>query len=303
MHSFLRVLKYSYKTLLTQVLWKTEFDSRYHFGSACQEFWSLRTVRSNRLLESFCVYSLIFHVGGRNTINFRFKMKWQQLRSVRLRLKAAKSICRSFRFHSCYQPVIPICFLQLPLCPFDHVPLPDFFPSCPCTMLNKIVTLFFFSPSPNHTLVPPSLFFAFSVSFSPSLHLLSFICSLLYSCHVSILSIYPNPLPHTSLRLFPFTLFASDSVRQPLSAWLKSSGPTGRAKPWACFPSERLLFAHSGNYRPSCIVSPQCASTSWSSTSHSSYMLDKTNDCTQSRSASPRACRGCSVLDVATAVV
>lgn len=47
--------------------------------------------------------------------------------------------------------------------------------------------------------------------------------------------------------LLPFTRFASDSLRQPLPAWVKSSGPAGRAKPGACFPSERLLFAHSGN--------------------------------------------------------
>lgn len=52
-------------------------------------------------------------------------------------------------------------------------------------------------------------------------------------------------LPRTAP--LPFTPSASDSLRQPLPAWVKSPGPAGRAKPGACFPSERLLFAHSGN--------------------------------------------------------
>lgn len=49
------------------------------------------------------------------------------------------------------------------------------------------------------------------------------------------------------LHLSAFSSLASDLVRQQLSAWLKSSGPAGRAKLWVCFPSERLLFARSGN--------------------------------------------------------
>lgn len=112
-----------------------------------------------------------------------------------------------------------------------------------CTLLY-IMPLSFLLSIPQTALLfhhPNSLHFQHHFPFFSILF--SFICSLLYSCHVSILSIYPNPL----LLLFPFTLFASDSVRQPLSAWLKSSGPAGGAKPWACFPSERLLFAHSGN--------------------------------------------------------
>lgn len=111
----------------------------------------------------------------------------------------------------------------------------------------------FFSPSPNRTPLPLSRFFPFPCILSP-FSPLAFLYHLhtLYpvycnSCHVSILSLHPYPFPHAPLHLLPFTPFASDSVRQPLSAWLKSSGPTGRAKPWVCFPSERLLFAHSGN--------------------------------------------------------
>lgn len=61
--------------------------------------------------------------------------------------------------------------------------------------------------------------------------------------HTADLPLYS--LPRSAL--LPFTPVASDSLRQPLPAWVKSSGPAGRAKPGACFPSERFLFARSGN--------------------------------------------------------
>lgn len=185
------------------------------------------------------------------------------------------------------QNSVPVVFIFHPtsLCYFDLVPLPWFFPSCSCTMSNKVdlfTPSFHFSPSPRHSLLLLSLSLYLCIISHFFFLSLSFICSLLYSCHVSILSAPIYPLPHISLRLFPFTPPASDSARQPLSAWVKSSGPTSRAKPWVCFPSERLLFAHSGNYWPSCIVSLKRASTSWSSRSHYANMLDKTSDCSQS---------------------
>lgn len=80
------------------------------------------------------------------------------------------------------------------------------------------------------------------------------LCGFPVSCFCCIPSMFPyrlSPpyilysLPRTAL--LPFTPVASDSLRQPLPAWVKSPGPAGRAKPGACFPSERLLFAHSGN--------------------------------------------------------
>lgn len=146
-------------------------------------------------------------------------------------------MCTVFHRPLCFSPVFVLIHFWLLCSIFFHTFI--FWSFVPGKWQNKDVLFKFLN-----IIMPPLLLFLL-------LHLFSFIF-LLYStycnlCHISIPCIYPKPLPRTSLHLPPITPFASYSLRQPLSAWLKSSGPTGRAKPWVCFPSERLLFAHSGN--------------------------------------------------------
>lgn len=174
-------------------------------------------------------------------------MKWQRVLPLQLWLKTARPVTVPFRcapyfiyqsssFFFKIQSVLIYnnssgCFV-----PLYHLP-----PSFPeCLFLDKVQNqdVVFTLPNIIYCILCLSLCYFSSLTF---LYLLSALC------HVSILCIYRCPLFPTSLCLPAVTPFASDSVRQPLSAWLKSSGPTGRAKPWVCFPSERLLFAHSGN--------------------------------------------------------
>lgn len=160
--------------------------------------------------------------------------------------------------HSRQQPTIPLFSFPYLLCStFNHPPpsVPDFSLCCSWTKYKTTMFFLHFSLTPSFHPLPPAhplhqqtalVFHYVPSSFFPvfflfPLHLLFFIFLLCHCCYVSICLCLPLSSP------LPFTPFASDSARQPLSAWLKSSGPTGRAKPWVCFPSERLLFAHSGN--------------------------------------------------------
>lgn len=215
---------------------------------------SLRTVKRK---AAKIILSVLSNISGwRNTINFRFKVKWQTVLLLWLWLTTglcSLKISYNSHLHSwTHHPFIYISFHYHHRAMLIMFHFPDF----PLLFLHNVKQgcFDFLLPSFLRSIPKPHSSSIISVpcilciiSLFP--HLLSFMCTPLYSCHVSILSIFPYVylLPQPSLCLFPFTPFASDLVRHPLSTWLKSSGPTGGAKPWVCFPSERLLFAHSGN--------------------------------------------------------
>lgn len=226
---------------------------------------SPRTVPSKRLLESFCVSSN--DSLWKNTINFRFKLKWQRVHP--LLLKTARPVSVSFRCASyfIYQSssfllltnqskisfLLCAIFIMLHLhflifsllfldtvkqgCTFYTFPLLYASIFSPLHLQTTLLFHYLFSSPSSVSFLFFSICFPLSSPYTPR----TVVPAMFPYC------LYPYPLPRTPLHLLPFTSFASDLVRQPLSAWLKSSGPTGRAKPWVCFPSERLLFAHSGN--------------------------------------------------------
>lgn len=150
------------------------------------------------------------------------------------------NLCPSFpSFSLLFQSVTwtNCCFKAFGFTLFPYSVLPSTCHYFLCHSISK-------SRAPSIISIPPVLLYPCS------LLCICFLLSSQYTYIVSAMiphSLSSSILSPTPLHLLPFTPCASDSVRQPLSAWLKSSGPTGGAKPWICFPSERLLFAHSGN--------------------------------------------------------